>query len=71
MCVNVKTKTKECREMKLPQFIYPLFEQEALMIYDYLLKIISLFVSFTEKQTCYLILRKSQVEMFLLCFSPI
>lgn len=38
--------------MKLPQFIYPLFEQEALMIYDYLLKIISLFVSFTEKQTC-------------------
>lgn len=27
-----KQKKNKCREMKLPQFIYPLFEQEALMI---------------------------------------
>lgn len=53
MCVNVKTKTKECREMKLPQFIYPLFEQEALMIYDYLRLFHCLFPSLKNRHVSF------------------
>lgn len=36
--------------MKLPQFIYPLFEQEALMIYDYLRLFHCLFPSLKNRR---------------------
>lgn len=39
--------------MKLPQFIYPLFEQEALMIYDYLRLFHCLFPSLKNRHVLF------------------
>lgn len=45
--------------MKLPQFIYPLFEQEALMIYDYLRLFHCLFPSLKNRHVLFDSLKKS------------
>lgn len=54
-----KQKKNKCREMKLPQFIYPLFEQEALMIYDYLRLFHCLFPSLKNRHVLFDSLKKS------------